>query len=713
MFSNFTTCAKPDAIPPILFILRPLGQWDLIFFVMLASLVCFIALIRWICAFQEGRFFVQSPILTHITLDEVQDVEEGRRSWAVKITHNGHAAKIGDIKIRDPLRAEDYPKTFRYAADGSYEHRANDRRLIEAQDAIRRYAAKLLSDLGLDEKDHGGKPRNIVVIERTSNDKICDDSKSLHNPVWEILEDVSHWKRAKPDWISVTRAICPQDDATPIPQELGSEIGNNNSIRILLIVGRNLSREGYAYQESVEPDLAQRPIMQVLRHLEHVGRRSNIHLDIIQPMDLQELEAYLNSLESDGHDDDRFDIIHVDMHGVMLKPAGRMSAAKEPHFEFTRTFEHQSSSYVLVSSVAKLLQTHTRLLVVNACNSSSSTGELGIRMMRTLLDKQISRVSATSYRLLESSARIFYPSFYMSLFLFGSFSKAASDARLALRSEKNRVFDRESQTYRDRDDYFIHWNWSKSGEVTQMLKPVIPWRLCAKMLLQMVFRGVRDPMRTVYRHHLESHVLCAQGLDVFGMTNHALEVEYMLKSEEKYSVYLCPSLTKKKGEEAAMPNIRNTIFNMVPIWVNTNFVSEVRVVHIKKMKSLSWMPCWAWDKFSAEWTCRQLPCQTRRRMPKVKRMLIIYGIDELMGADFRMQESLAAERIRNRLSQIAREMASDGEDFYLVVIGGILYDEWSKGLDDFNLDILGAKFTNTVPVTLQIRGHVKRVQCRQ
>lgn len=423
------------------------------------------------------------------------------------------------------------------------------------------------------------------------------------------------------------------------------------------------------------------------------------------------------------------DSLHID------SDQSNRNGPKSPHLVFTRLFGNEQSSSVSVSRVAEVLRNRTKLLVMNACNSSSVTGQLGIRMVRSFLDNEIPCVSATSYRLLASSARIFYPRFYMSLFLYGSFIKAAADARLALRKDKKRHYYDEGKRSRDRDDHFVHWNWSSSEHLRRVLIPSRSLLLHLKMLAEVLPRVFswctscvhsrrRDwhekqfqewPMYTIHRRFfdLETHVRCAQHFNIPGISIYALEVEHHLKSNDKHSVYLFPPNPRSDGT-TGLKMIQDMIRNMVRIWVETNFVTEVRVLQVHRMLESGWNAPWPLSKTTyrklitkPDWTWRQTGFTPGRKQPKIRRMLIIDDIDLLVDHKGRLRQEEKHMDVWEQIVQIAKDIKETEKDIYVLIIGGILQEDWEKSTAGFNSPVLGLAVAGAVPIMLDIREKIE------
>ena len=272
----------------------------------------------------------QDTVTTEIHLEEVKDVKDGKRVWEVKVVHDkGGSTKR--IQISDPFKPEQYSRCFKYFVDDSFQcppHKRSSeekRRLEEVETEIAKYGNDLLRMLDLDNPTYRKKRRNILIVER--NDESDDDETSLHNLVWELLEDLSYWSLTCPDHVSVTRIIHPQaqqPSTEDSDEERHTDSGHHGPIRILLVIGRKLEHEqlgkNWVYKENVSAGVIQRSIMQVIRHLEDLGHPRKIQLDILRPATFNELKTYIGMDTSDCEaPKERFDIIHLDMHGEMRR----------------------------------------------------------------------------------------------------------------------------------------------------------------------------------------------------------------------------------------------------------------------------------------------------------------------------------------------------------------------------------------------------------
>jgi len=107
-----------------------------------------------------------------------------------------------------------------------------------------------------------------------------------------------------------------------------SDLVDGRPIRMLLVIGRSLKHErvhsrGYRYTDPATPGIIQRAIMQINKHLEDIGHTRTVQLEILRPGTFDELKAYLGVASETSDAVERFDIIHLDMHGRMWEKPGR------------------------------------------------------------------------------------------------------------------------------------------------------------------------------------------------------------------------------------------------------------------------------------------------------------------------------------------------------------------------------------------------------
>lgn len=357
------------------------------------------------------------------------------------------------------------------------------------------------------------------------------------------------------------------------------------------------------------------------------------------------------------------------------------------------------SAWVSVARVADTLQKKTNILVLNVCNSSSATGELGIRMVRTFLNKDMASVSATSYRLQEAAAKIYYPAFYMSLLLEGCFSTAAAEARLALRHNQIRYGNQK------RDDYFVYWNWSNSTDIKPGVPSASSWYLCLRMLQETVpcwlwwlttglwafllrrtrkWGDVEALWFSNYHIHrnfsnVKSHINYARLWDVPLIDMFVYEFEIHLERNKAHSLYLHPAASNL---QPALAWIGSLVRNSVRHWVEIKLFAKVRVLRVEKMLKYRSAPPVAWNfprrcrypelMDDADWSW---PPGNVAPAVISSNLLVIEGFEHLEprpGCDQIVRTSLLGEMV-----DIAKQMNKEsGGNLHLLTIGGKVKQDW-------------------------------------
>jgi hypothetical protein len=303
---------------------------------------------------------------------------EKKRSWKLQVTHNGSILPEKDLE--DPFKHDQYRDIFKFWVDDSFHGQFKDEsilrenRLQEARDQIPEYAKCLIAKLGLEDLLGGDAKQNILIIEEQSSAdeiqsigmataqeqriakqptldapmqeklNIAIDENSVHNLVWELLENLDYWK-VKPERVTITRVICKSTTPSSTPQQSG--LPNDRPIRILLVIGRDLTviQQNLKYKEDVAAGLIQHPLMQVIQHLNEIGHKRQIELEILRPATFRDLKIFLGLEDPDSANPtgiealgkpkkslqqkkpeahrtladskEKYDIIHLDMHGSM------------------------------------------------------------------------------------------------------------------------------------------------------------------------------------------------------------------------------------------------------------------------------------------------------------------------------------------------------------------------------------------------------------
>jgi hypothetical protein len=581
--------------------------------------------------------------------------------------------------------------------------------LEQAQRRIPKYAQKLIQKrLKLD--NPANHDRDLIFMVEESRSQEPEVSVSFHAILWELLADVTHWdSAARPKSVSIIRVIRPQRSSVPF-QPLERCFQQGAPIRVLLVIGRNMKTNDIEWKENVAAGLIQQPLMQVVQHLDEIGHNRRVELEILRPSTLDQLTTFLAAA-----DDHYFDIIHLDMHGKMK--------ANTPNLRFSAKEGH---SWVPIRQVAEQVCKHTKLLVMNACNTSGLFGGPGSAMVRILLQGRVTFISSPSFRLLVPSAQIFYPAFYMSLFLRESFHDAVTVGRKAL---QDTPFQNAHDT---RNHAFVQSVYSNSLTRHILANPVPSSLLRFKAfvgsisfwLRKLAHLGAQElaiPIGCNYTQlrgdfeNVPYHVRKATGIDMPLMNLTTVEIEYRLHHSRKKSVYVYPHNTKRG---VIFQNARNTIRNMARVWIKTNFVTEVHVISVPALiNSLVPTPLmwFSWKFFNLGHTVYRRERKDRdRRLPLVKRMVIVEEADLLLPPEMDQELSPAQEVVMGIISHMAQAIREEDGDLYLVLLGIRSGNDWNlgdedwEGLSDKWSAALEVKVLREEPVKLATFGHLAR-----
>jgi hypothetical protein len=683
---------------------------------------------------------------TEVRLLGAKDTGTHKKSWRVQVTHRedgGETIAGPPIDLEDPFTSEQYSKVFKFFVDDSFNYKKYPRsdtkfkrKLFNAEIDILGYRKALIRDLGLDRAEYGQTERNILVVEELET---ANEDKSFHTLVWELLESPSYWTSA-PTRVNITRIVCPK--AIEESEDARKGLSRGKPIRILLVIGRSLVKNQGKFKERVDPGMIQQPLMQIIQHLDEIGHHRRVQLEILRPSTFEELRKYLG-VGTDGPKE-YFDIIHLDMHGEMMAAKAdryvlviiitteaiqsnfiNRDKLARPHLVFTRTDGAEIPPETSAAEIAEALKDRTKMLVMNACNSSSLVGGPGVNMVRTFLKKDISCVSATSFRLQEDAAKIYYPVFYMSLLLSGSFNEAAAQARMELRKNLKRYKGEE------RDDHFVHWNWSSTPTLREIFPSSPSFLLFCKMsydmlcllisaLFSFIFfsqhawhssRAQKYSFHRVHRNFddLKCHIQTAKEIDIPSITFPILELEYWLVENPKNSVYLHPEYPRPISEQQ---NIERLSRNMVKLWIRTNFVSFVRIVSVPRMlddegllRATRWLQDVVDDFRGRSGVYRRESKEKRMKQPKIKNMLVIEGFEKL---EPEKGKGLSPDQqnVLDKITQIVKDMVQNDKDMYLITIGALGKKAWEENTVN-HPPILGDKWAGAQTMMLPQEDDVK------
>jgi len=262
---------------------------------------------------------------------------------------------------------------------------------------------------------------------------------------WEALENSKFWTGAIAAGRTVPAIIVRRSVSTvPNEEDRHGELGGTitphpaEEINILLVVAR---KNG---PDNGEPDINYRlnalPLTQLVNKLGPKAR-----LRIARPGTYQSFQDALARR--------RYDVVHLDMHGMSLPGVDAKLGFTAPTAEQS---EHDEGlEWVPASDVVNdLVRNGALLVVINACQSASGGASVS-NLAAVLVRRGVNGVVGMTHSILQDAVQIFVPTFYTSFLIDGqSAVESTYRARRALqfnRTRKTTTFDMEV----DLHDYIL------------------------------------------------------------------------------------------------------------------------------------------------------------------------------------------------------------------------------------------------------------------
>ncbi|KAI2469183.1 hypothetical protein F4781DRAFT_431702 [Annulohypoxylon bovei var. microspora] len=385
-----------------------------------------------------------------------------RRKWIVVVVVNGQSERTTNLV--DPFTEEEYYKNVN--------NRLQRGNLELNQDSTKRYFEELFDQLGL--RCCRKKDCRISVHEDVTQISETSDFASIHSLLWEVLEHPDFWpcsesgetpvKRVR---LSRTLNVLSKGLTTAIDNRVSSLIATQAEYRVLLVIARSFKKDVDQRYVDYRPSLIQGPLLNIARRTKERGITPKLHIDVVRPGTVEELDEYLKP-----DCEKPYDIVHFDLHGKIgpVKPPTRSwvgGRSKSPapddytpperqsYLRFARPYDPKLASFgrrdnaiemllhddaslhdVPVKEIAEKLQNcHVSKVALNACLSSYAQSQIFLNMCHTFISSGVVHVSAMSFQILESTAEVYYSAFYESLILRGEeFHVAAASGREALRA---------------------------------------------------------------------------------------------------------------------------------------------------------------------------------------------------------------------------------------------------------------------------------------
>jgi CHAT domain len=371
--------------------------------------------------------------------DQDGDQQSLVASWNVGIYLNKNLI-AEQVPVRDPFNGPQNAACRWYLEQYAQKDPFSPSRAREAQSHIQGYAAELLKQLGLQEliakrldvEDTTQSKIQVLIDIVEAGSDAGDDSRSIHQLNWELLEDDSVWDFEEVE-ISVRRRIVSRlgDGLPQVPDRVNTWPQNIQypTVNILLVVARDLTRDASTYDD-VQPSTA----LNLLRRLNRENQRHrghlNLHIEVVRPGTLSALDDHLRSSEA-AHGRQFFHIVHFDLHGTVRKTEGIRKA-----FLLFNVSNQDSLQRVEAQEVARVLQKYdVPVVILNSCESARATAGTNANIAQTLEHHGVRNVLAMSFKISSDTAERYFRSFYEQLLLRRQpVSIAVHQARQALRS---------------------------------------------------------------------------------------------------------------------------------------------------------------------------------------------------------------------------------------------------------------------------------------
>ncbi|KAI1452948.1 hypothetical protein F4805DRAFT_445286 [Annulohypoxylon moriforme] len=392
---------------------------------------------------------------------------QNHRKWVVAVAVNGQPERTTDLV--DPFTEEEYHKN---------NHNKLQRGNLELdQGRTEKYFNGLFDQLGL--SCCRKKDCRISVHEDVTRISETSDFASIHSLLWEVLEHPDFWpcselsetppvKRVR---LSRTLNVLSKGlITTTVDRRASNLITTQAEYRVLLVIARSFKKSIDQRYVDYPASLIQGPLLNIARRTKERGITPKLHIDVVRPGTVEELDEYLKP-----GCEKPYDIVHFDLHGKIgpVKPpirswVGGRSKAPTPdettspelqsYLRFARPYDPKLASFgrrdnaiemllhddsslhdVPVKVIAEKLQRcNISKVTLNACLSSYAQSQIFLNMCHTFISYGIAHVSAMSFQILESTAEVYYTAFYESLILRGEeFHVAAASGREALRANNN------------------------------------------------------------------------------------------------------------------------------------------------------------------------------------------------------------------------------------------------------------------------------------
>ena len=241
---------------------------------------------------------------------------------------------------------------------------------------------------------------------------IHEAASDLLSLPWEIMHDGTGYLSQSGNGVRVRRRLPNRKLTTTLEAKL--------PIRVLLLsprpeIDKDGNKVGYLDHRS--------SAMPLVQAVENLGE-ALVKVDILHPPTFPALQAALQKAQTE---DDPYEIVHFDGHGVYDRRVGLGALCFEDHRDSQKLGQRLLQLVHATELAAELREYGAPLIYLDACQTAQATEDPKASVAAKLLEEGVGSVVAMSHSVLVETARRFVEPFYQSL----TEGKRVGDAMLA------------------------------------------------------------------------------------------------------------------------------------------------------------------------------------------------------------------------------------------------------------------------------------------
>lgn len=468
-------------------------------------------------------------------------------------------------------------------------------------------------------------------------------------------------------------------------------------------------------------------MLKIARKAKQRGIAPKVHIDVVRPGTIEELDEYL-----DPKSDKSYDIVHFDLHGKIgpVNPISRTRGVRGTGFptqngqtplerqcylRFAKPYDPELLRFksdddareklltddtslidVPVKQIAeKLQECRISKVALSACLSSYAQSQVFLNMCHTLLSHDVAHVSAMSFQILESTTQVYYSAFYDSLILQGeAFHVAAARGREALRANNKQYGHAVLPTNYHRYPRSFSNEWWRSPQVQSSQLPLFALYLTryAVVLCLLLALGLTYLWLPLRFFCTLLPVALFVAMSVWVLTTSCIKklapVEEQAREQKRseksrFEVdiehLVIEDRLKSEANQGALyvwstdysKELIDCVHDLAQTWVLTGFVDAVDIVSARAFSwTLTSLPPLRWL-----WTRRYR--SDRQGTVGRRRLLVLEGFDRFYPKHARGGDLGALRAALGRM--VAFVEGYDRDDTYLLITGSHDEEWWTDG----------------------------------